>query len=112
MTSLVAAPSSVATPSPSNKGGRPRGGAKGRSNRRSIPVFVQKLVAADVEEFGGLETVQERSFREFADFFGAKDEERASIHGEVSSKERERVGQRVNHSRSIGPVKCNNLLQA
>ena len=45
----------VATPSVKNKGGRPWGsGSEGRVNKKSLPEFEQKVVAGDVEDFGGL----------------------------------------------------------
>lgn len=54
----------VPTPLSKDKGGWPWGSvSKGRSNNRMLPEFEHKVVAAEFEEFGGLDIVKSKGFR-------------------------------------------------
>lgn len=109
VTSLVAS-----VVSPGSQAGRPAGkGNKNRSNVRGLSEWEQKLVAADVEAFGGLAEIKARAgnFRTFCDQFAKIDEERKRIYGVVESKERERVRHKLDFWRKLGPDQYITLLQ-
>ena len=91
--------------SPSSRGGRPQGSTgKGRSNKRSLKQIEQKLLASDVEEFGGLQAIfgQKLGLRAFCDRFATKDEERAAVYGVVNSKQRDRIRHKLDYWRGLG----------
>lgn len=104
----------VHTPVRKDKGGRPWGsGSDGRSNKRTIPEFEQKVIASDVEEFGGLDVVKSKGgFGRLVDCFSYKDDERARIYGEAGSKQRHKVRHRIDYWSRIGHNDYNKLLQS
>ena len=105
VTSLVpsVASSAVPTSTPGSKGGRPQGKNNPcRSNVQGLKEWEQKLLAADLEAFGGADEVDRRSFRTFCEVNCVKDEERGRLYGTVASKERERVRHKLNTWKRIG----------
>lgn len=95
---------------PATPKGRPRGNTQGRSNSRSLPEYKQKLVATDIEQFGGLAAVETKSFRVFADHFAELDEERAALYGKPNTKQRDQIRNRVQYWKKVGPECYNKLL--
>jgi hypothetical protein len=75
---------SVTTPgSSSKKIGRPKGSnSKNRTNKRGLSDWEQKIIATDVEDWGGLEKIFSVSFvgvRSFCDNYAGNDEERERL---------------------------------
>ena len=68
-------------------------------------------MAADVEAFGGLGAVKNLSFREFAETFAGKDDERTRIYGGINTKQREKVRHRLDYWRKLGTGEYENLLK-
>lgn len=104
--SLASVTSPVVSP---NLGGRPVGsGTKTRSNSRSLAPWQQKLLAQDVEEFGGLAKIcppgtgkTKSRLKEFGDKFAQKDEERTELYGAHDSKKRDKLRNKLQYWRGL-----------
>lgn len=113
-TPVFATPTSTSTPS--TKGRPPGSVSTTRSTKRSLEPWQQKLLAEDVEEFGGLAAVKAKQtnkrskFRDFCDQAALKDEERAHLYDIPDSKNRERVRHRIDYWVSIGTDSYQSIL--
>ena len=102
---LVETPPAVVTKKVSSAG-RPVGSTgKNRSNSSGLKEFEQKILACDVEDYGGLQGIFQAEAGNgvsiFCDLQAQKDEERERIYSSVSSKQRERVRNKLRYWKDL-----------
>lgn len=106
-------PSAPAPATPGSSTGRRRPNTDRTNKRAGLQPWQQKIVAEDVESWGGLEKIFSNELggvRQFCDYHATLDEEREHIYAEKGSKQRDRVRNKISYWSKIDSKEYQDLL--